>query len=69
MDVLEQVERPVEDDLRLVTLGDAAEYLSISRGAVYTLLRNGQMASVHIGRARRIPMAELHRFVRSALAS
>ncbi|MGD9794044.1 MAG: helix-turn-helix domain-containing protein [Acidimicrobiia bacterium] len=58
----------VEPDLRLVTLPDAAEYLAVSRGALYCLLGSGQLASVHIGRARRIPRAELQRFVRDRLA-
>ncbi len=50
-------------DLRLVTLPDAAKYLAVSRGALYTLLGTGELASIHIGRARRVPMIELRRFV------
>ena len=56
------------DDLRLMTVVEAAEYLAMSRGSVYNLMRSGAITSMHIGRARRIPFAELHRFVRSALA-
>ncbi len=59
----------VEPDLHLVTLPDAAKYLSVSRGALYVLLGSGQLASVHIGRARRIPMAELQRFVLDRLSA
>jgi excisionase family DNA binding protein len=59
----------VETDLRLVTVAEAAEFLAVSRGALYALLGSGQLASVHIGRARRIPMAELKRFVRERLSA
>jgi hypothetical protein len=40
----------LDDDLRLVTLPDAARFLSVSRGSLYDLLTTGQLASVHIGR-------------------
>jgi excisionase family DNA binding protein len=56
-----------DTDLRLVTLPDAARYLAVSRGALYTLLGTGELASVHIGRARRVPMTELRRFVAERL--
>ena len=52
-----------EPDLRLVTLPQAAAYLSVSRGALDGLLSSGHLSSVHIGRSRRIAMVELHRFV------
>ena len=42
------------EDLSLLTIAEAASYLSISRGAVYNLLNSGALASIHIGRARRI---------------
>lgn len=57
-----------DDDLRLITIGNAARFLSVSRGTIYYLLRTGQLASVHIGRSRRIPTDELQRFVRSRVA-
>ena len=57
-----------EPDLRLVTLREAAAYLSVSRGALYGLLGSGQLSSVHIGRSRRIAMVELRRFVRDRLS-
>jgi excisionase family DNA binding protein len=52
---------------KLVTLPDAARFLSVSRGSLYDLLTTGQVASVHIGRSRRIPMGELHRYIRERL--
>jgi excisionase family DNA binding protein len=57
-----------EGDLQLVTISNAARFLSVSRGTLYYLLRTGQLASVHIGRSRRIPTEELRRFVRSRVA-
>ena len=54
----------VDDDLRLVTLPEAARFLSVSRGSLYDLLTKGELASVHIGRSRRIPMGEVRRFIR-----
>ncbi len=56
-------------DLQLVTLVEAARYLAVSRSALYAILATGQLASVHIGRARRIPMGELQRFVRQRLSA
>lgn len=51
------------DGCRLLTIDAAADFLAISRGAVYHLLDRGQMSSIHIGRSRRISLAELRRFV------
>jgi excisionase family DNA binding protein len=56
-----------EGDLQLVSLSDAARFLCVSRGTLYDLLRTGQLASVHIGRLRRIPLGELRRFVAARL--
>lgn len=53
---------------RLLTVLDAADYLAISRGAIYNLLNTGAITSIHIGRARRIPLGELQRFVAGCLA-
>jgi len=56
-----------DDDLRLVTLPDAARFLAVSRGSLYEILGSGELASVHIGRARRIPMGEIRRYIRARL--
>ena len=57
----------LDDDLRLVTLPEAARFLSVSRGSLYDLLTTGQLASVHIGRSRRVPMGEVRRFIRERI--
>ena len=59
----------LEGDLQLVSLSEAARFLCVSRGTLYDLLRTGQLASVHIGRLRRIPLGELRRFVAARLES
>ena len=56
-----------DDYLRLVPRPEAARFLSVSRGSLYDLLVTGQLASVHIGRSRRIPLGELHRYIRERL--
>jgi excisionase family DNA binding protein len=56
------------DALRLLTVIEAAEYLALSRGAIYNLLNTGALTSIHIGRARRIPLGELQRFVTACIA-
>ncbi len=55
------------DALRLLTVVEAAEYLALSRGAIYNLLNTGALTSIHIGRARRIPLGELQRFVTACI--
>lgn len=47
----------------LYTVREAAEKLSLGRATVYELLARGELRAVHIGRATRIPAAELERFV------
>ena len=68
MSTNEQTTLDHKEDLRLMTVVEAANFLAMSRGSVYNLMKSGAITSVHIGRARRIPFAELHRFIRSTLA-
>ncbi len=53
---------------RCLTVIDAARYLSVSRSQLYVLLDTGQLASLHIGRSRRIPLIELERFIAQRLS-
>ena len=50
-----------------LTVVEAAAWLGISRAKVYELLAAGEVRSFTVGRARRIPMAELVRFVERQL--
>lgn len=47
----------------LLTPENAAERLAIGRSQMYELLRTGAVASVKIGRLRRIPAAALEEYV------
>ena len=47
----------------LYTVEEVAKALGIGRTKLYELIGNGQLASVRIGQARRIPAGALHAFV------
>ena len=47
----------------LVTPEDAAQMLSLGRTTVYALLQTGDLFSVRVGRARRIPIGAIEAFV------
>ena len=52
----------------LLTPAEAAERLSLSRSTIYTLIEQGHLRAVKIGRARRIPLRSLHEFVKVLVA-
>jgi excisionase family DNA binding protein len=47
----------------LVKVDEAERILSLSRSTIYELLRRGELASVKVGAARRIPMTALRKWV------
>ncbi len=47
----------------LLTIEEAAEALDVSRTTLYVLLRAGEIPVVRIGRAVRVPLAALERYV------
>jgi excisionase family DNA binding protein len=52
------------DDLPfLLTVAQAAEYLSVGRTRVYDLMRTGQLKSVKLGSSRRVARAALDEFL------
>ncbi|MER7467068.1 helix-turn-helix domain-containing protein [Streptomyces sp. NPDC097981] len=51
----------------LLTVPQVMACLQIGRSAVYDLLRNRQLASITLGRARRIPARALTDFIRARL--
>ncbi|MFJ2565804.1 helix-turn-helix domain-containing protein [Streptomyces sp. NPDC087568] len=53
--------------LDLLTVPQVMVRLQLSRSAVYDLLRTGQLASITLGRARRIPTHTLTDFIRTRL--
>lgn len=54
-------------DDELLTVPEAMARLKIGRSAVYDLLRSGQLASITLGRARRIPTHALTDFILTRL--
>jgi excisionase family DNA binding protein len=52
----------------LLTVPEAAVVLGISRSVFYELLLAGEIRSVRIGRARRVPFVVLEEFVTRRLA-
>ncbi|MFI5758763.1 helix-turn-helix domain-containing protein [Streptomyces sp. NPDC051569] len=53
--------------LDLLTVPQVMARLQIGRSAVYDLLRTGQLASITLGRARRIPTHALTDFIHTRL--
>jgi len=49
----------------LLSVKEAAERLSLGRTKAYELIASGQLRSVNIGRARRVPVDALPEFVQS----
>lgn len=52
----------------LLRVRQAGELLGLGHSKVYELLRAGELRSVRIGRARRIPRAEVAAFVARRMA-
>src|SRR3954463_4499907 len=50
-------------DRLLLTPEEAAEALGVSRSRVYDLMRKRELVSIRLGRARRVPVVALRRFV------
>ncbi len=53
----------------LLTVIEAAQVLNLSRSLMYELVLKGQVVSLKIGRARRIPASELQAYVARQVAS
>lgn len=50
-------------ETRLLTIVQAAEIVGLSRSKLYELLASRELPSVRIGRARRIDLVDLERFI------
>ena len=53
------------DNRLLLTVQEAAKRLSLGRSLMYELIRSGQVASVHVGRLRRVSPDALSIYVAS----
>jgi excisionase family DNA binding protein len=51
----------------LLTVPEVASALGIGRNAVYVLVLTGQLASIKIGRLRRVPVGALETFITAQL--
>ena len=51
------------NDLPLHTIDDAAELLQVSRSTMYRLIAAGELLTIRIGTARRVPHSSLQRCV------
>ena len=58
----------MENDYELLTPAEAARRLSLGKTRFYQLLGSGAIASVRVGKLRRIPARELRSFVDSLVA-
>ena len=56
------------EDRLLLRVDEAADALGLGRTKVYELVMSGEIASVKIGRARRVPLDALKHWVRSRQA-
>ncbi len=61
---MEKHKRPVIDPL-LLTVPQAARMLGISRNTLYRLFRRGELRHIHIGRAARVSVADLRRWLQA----
>lgn len=62
--MLDETHTPIPQG-RLLLIPEVAEYLRISKPRVYELMADGSLASVRIGRSRRVTPAALAAFVDS----
>ena len=53
----------------MLTVDEVAESLGIGKSAVYDLMRLRKLASVKIGRSRRVPVEALRDYVKKATAA
>lgn len=63
VDAMGDVARVRESDPLLLTVTEAATMLGVGRTKTYELITGGQLQVVHIGRAARVPVAAVHRYV------
>ena len=52
----------------LLTMPEAAASLGVCRAFLYQLVTKKQIATIKLGRSRRVPVTELHAFIQHKLA-
>lgn len=53
----------MDTNKKLLNVNEAATALGLGRSLVYTLVTTGELVSIKIGRARRIPLSALDEFI------
>src|SRR3954452_11881428 len=62
------VTRVEEREQLLLTVVKAAAMLGVGRTKAYELIAGGELQVVHIGRASRVPLVAVHRYVEALLS-
>jgi excisionase family DNA binding protein len=57
----------LEISKKLLTINEAASALGLGRSLIYTLVAKGELKSIKIGRARRIPLSAIDEFIEQRL--
>jgi excisionase family DNA binding protein len=57
----------LEISKKLLTINEAASALGLGRSLIYTLIAKGELKSIKIGRARRIPLSAIDEFIKQHL--
>ena len=55
-------------DKKLVTVAEASVLMGISRSLLYSLVMRGEVPSIKIGRARRIPVTAIDEWIAKQVA-
>ena len=63
-----ELEHTARTERVLLTTAEAASRLSIGRSKLYELVGGGQIVTVRIGRAVRVPASEVERYAAELLA-
>lgn len=53
----------MDNNKKLLNINEAAAALGLGRSLVYTLVANKELASIKIGRARRVPIGAIDEFI------
>ena len=53
----------LEPQKKLLTIDEACTVLSLSRAKIYSLIAQGVLGSITIGRSRRVPSQEIDAFI------
>jgi excisionase family DNA binding protein len=67
MEIFVPTAEPADSSKILLTVSEAAILMGLGRTCVYRLVMQGELASLKIGRNRRIPHWELHAFIQGQM--